>query len=69
MKTTPWFKAGKENPVRDGAYEIHDAIFKYWDGRRWGYYAESPERAREKAGGKLADQNGFQWRGLLKESK
>jgi hypothetical protein len=66
---TPWFKAGKQNPARVGAYEVHDEMFKYWDGRRWGYYSNSPKEAKANDGGRLADQEAFYWRGLLKESE
>ena len=72
MKTTPWFMAGKQNPVRVGAYETYGGMFKYWDGKRWGYFSETPKKATEDLegeGGQWASQVAFLWRGLLKESK
>ena len=71
MKTTPWFEAGEQNPVRDGVYEVKNEIlggsFKYWDGCRWGCYSDIPEVAKNLMND--GHQFCFRWRGLLKESK
>jgi hypothetical protein len=72
MKTTPWFSAVYKRPVRVGAYEVHSEMYKYWDGKKWGFYAGSPHSAylhRYLGGTVIPDQDSFQWRGLLKESK
>ena len=41
MKTTPWFNAVTQNPVRVGVYEVDvGGTYKrwsYWDGRKWCY--------------------------------
>jgi hypothetical protein len=66
---TPWFKAGKQNPVRVGVYEARHDMFKYWDGKRWGGFSETPKQAIVKAGYLWANQTEFYWRGLLKESE
>ena len=72
MKTTPWFVAGKQNPVRVGAYECGDGSYKYWNGDLWGFYEKNPKRAEQSKVTKkdsASFQRNFQWRGLLKESK
>jgi hypothetical protein len=72
MKTTPWFEAGKQNPVRAGSYRTRGDWFKYWDGKHWGSYEQSAEQAEKRnycSDYGSAIQSGFYWRGLLKESK
>jgi hypothetical protein len=66
---TPWFKAETQFPVRIGAYEVDDKLFKYWDGRQWGPFAQTPQQAKEYATDEWSSQIRFHWRGLLKESK
>jgi hypothetical protein len=72
MKTTPWFEAGKENPVRVGVYQVsycNGTRYKEWNGARWGWSCYTPHSAELESEFKYAAQNCFQWRGLLKESK
>jgi hypothetical protein len=71
MKTTPWFLAGKQNPVRAGSYRTRGDWFKYWDGKHWGLYEHSAKQAEKSK--YCSDghpiQAGFYWRGILKESE
>jgi hypothetical protein len=72
MKTTPWFEAGKENPVRVGVYQVHMICgerYKHWDGKEWWWNASNPFDAKRAPKHLDANQDNFQWRGLLKESK
>jgi hypothetical protein len=72
MKTTPWFGADKENPVRVGVYQVSlcdGSRYKHWNGTLWGWAARTPDDAEIEQASKYATQESFQWRGLLKESE
>jgi hypothetical protein len=72
MKTTPWFEAGKENPVRVGVYEVETVFgkrYKYWGGTRWSWGARNPFDAQRAPKHIDSMQDQFTWRGLLKESE
>jgi hypothetical protein len=82
MRTTRWFAANSFIPTRPGAYEVAQTInfsisgglpersWKYWNGECWGWASASPDFAEyAKLDRPIANQTGFKWRGLLKESK
>lgn len=72
MKLTPWFP-GDINPVRVGPYERdyddgNGSAYCYWNGRYFGWSAETPAAATTKAGQRSAKQD-LPWRGLAEGPK
>lgn len=68
MKKTPWFD-WKVKPVREGVYEVFGpGSYAYWNGKRWGWLADSVARADMHRAMVGASQY-KPWRGLTKETK
>lgn len=70
VKLSHWFDFN-EKPVRVGAYQtlypffLSPAMYAWWNGKRWGPYAETPEKAYKVRNGCISDQNKT-WRGIVK---
>jgi hypothetical protein len=75
-QTTSWFPPGV-NPVRPGPYEASIAkrpepgYFRYWDGSRWSFVADTPNGAmrnfKEKMHGHF--NHCVSWRGVVTEPR
>jgi hypothetical protein len=71
MKKTKWYP-GNVKPVHVGVYETAPRygrqFFQFWDGKRWGFAAETVERAFEWRTVSSAHQFD-DWRGLTAPAK
>ena len=71
-KLTPWFPASAE-PARVGVYEKQFECkgYQFWDGKRWHYGSDTPERTRKEwlASKDGAIPNARRWRGLASDPK
>lgn len=72
MKTTPWFDAATQNPVRVGVYEVQaterPVRYAHWDGFIWSMMSSKATSALCFAGlrSEFMYDPGSKWRGLLK---
>lgn len=69
---TPWFP-GSIKPVHVGVYECKDRFdalltYQHWDGKRWGLFAPTPEKAVRYSSSASVRQTP-NWRGLASNPK